>query len=81
MDKLSLRYRRGMRWLGLLLAIGCQAHTHWQKKAPANFDVDTYECERDARMVGQTQLGPKPTLDYELYSKCMRAKGWTEVAD
>jgi hypothetical protein len=70
-----------MRWFVLVLLLGCQSHTRFTKRAPANFDADTYECERDARMVGQGVGGPKPVLDYELYSKCMRAHGWTEVED
>lgn len=70
-----------MRWLLVLAIAGCPAHTKWSHPEPANFDADTYECERDTRMVGQTEIGPRARMDWDLYVKCMRAHGWTQIED
>lgn len=70
-----------MRWLLVLVIAGCQSHSSWSHARPANFDADDYECSRDTRMVGQQALGPRPFVDWDLYVKCMRAHGWTQVED
>ena len=58
---------------------GC-AQTIWDKPGAtqADFNRDSYECEKDTRQSGYFGGGLSGSLRMkEFYGKCMVARGWT----
>ena len=76
-----MAYLKG--WIGAAILVfvlsGC-AETIWDKQGAtqADFNKDSYECERDARQSGYFGSGLAGSLAMkEFYERCMVARGWT----
>lgn len=68
-----------MRGLFLLLLISGCVHRTWTKpgSSTADFRVDKYECERDARSVTSNWKGrARVHFDDGFFVECMEARGW-----
>lgn len=70
--------------IGLLSLSCCTITSHWSKPGgtQAEFNKDSYECERDMRQSGHFGEGMAASFAMEgFYERCMVARGYTKNAD
>jgi hypothetical protein len=68
---------RAILLVAFLLVAGCAGSQTWAKPGgtQADLDRDTYECERDARMLPSGSQYER----IKFSEQCLRSKGWTLV--